>query len=95
MSSQVDGDRSGTVEVTLRFWRNCGPEGQRSGSFHSSGDYLPDGMVWPTGTVYVPKQKHAPRTGERHVNHSFEWMGAIRDALKDAGVTMVAPEYPE
>ena len=49
--------------------------------------------MWPAGTVYVPRQPHAPSTGERMVNHPFEWMGAIRDALKDAGVKMVPPDY--
>jgi len=41
--------------------------------------------------VTVPKQTHAPSTGERIVNHPFEWMGAIQAALKDAGIKMVDP----
>jgi hypothetical protein len=36
----------------------------------------------------------SPSTGERMVNHPFEWMGAIRDALKGAGIKMVPPDYP-
>jgi hypothetical protein len=84
-------DEKGTVVVTLRFWRNRDPSGK--GGHRQSGDYLPDGLVWPAGTVYVPRQPHAPATADRMVNHPFEWMGAIRDALKDAGVQMVPPDY--
>lgn len=84
-------DRKGTVEVRLRFWRNRAPSGQ--GGHRESGDYLPDGLVWPAGSVYVPKQTHAPSTGERMVNHPFEWMGAIQAALKDAGIKMVPPDF--
>lgn len=61
---------------------------------HRSGEYLPDGLVWPAGTVYVPKQAHAPGTGKKSVNSSFGWMGVIEAALKDAGVDMVPPDYP-
>jgi hypothetical protein len=43
--------------------------------------------------VYVPRQPHATSTADRMVNHPFEWMGAIRDALKDAGIKMVPPDY--
>jgi hypothetical protein len=89
MGSQED--RKGTVEVRLRFWRNRGPSGK--GGHHKTGEYLPDGLVWPAGTVSVPKQPHAPSTGERKVNHPFEWMGAIQAALKDAGIKMVPPDY--
>ncbi len=96
MSSQVDGDQSGTVQVTLRFWRNCGPEGQRGGAFRSSGDYLPEGKVWPTGMVYVPTQPHTKgKTIKRHVNDPLEWMEVIRKALEDAGVTMMPLAYSE
>ena len=84
-------DERGTVEVRLRFWRNCAPKG--GGGHHKSGEYLPDGLVRPAGTVYVPRQPHAPSTAERKVNHPFEWMGAIQAALKDAGVKMVPPDY--
>ncbi len=84
-------DQKGTVEVTLRFWRNRAPSGK--GGHRASGDYLPVGLVWPAGTVNVPKQKHAPSTGERKVNTPFEWMGAIQAALKDAGIKMVPPDY--
>jgi hypothetical protein len=83
--------RSGTVEVRLRFWRNRHPSGK--GGHRGSGTYLPDGLVWPAGTVSVPRQPHASSTAERKVNHSFEWMGAIRDALEDAGIKMVPPDY--
>jgi hypothetical protein len=83
--------RKGTVEVRLRFWRNRDPSGK--GGFRRSGEYLPDGLVWPAGTVSVPRQPHAPSTAERKVNHPFEWMGAIRDALQDAGIKMVPPEF--
>jgi hypothetical protein len=89
MSSQED--EKGTVVVTLRFWRNRDPSGK--GGHRESGDYLPDGLVWPAGTVYVPRQPHATSTADRMVNHPFEWMGAIRDALKDAGIKMVPPDY--
>lgn len=84
-------DRSGTVEVRLRFWRNRDPSGK--GAFRGSGDYLPDGLVWPTGMVEVPKQQHTHQRAERHVNNSFEWMSAIREALEEAGVKMVKPDY--
>jgi hypothetical protein len=84
-------EEKGTVEVRLRFWRNRDPEGK--GGHRGSGDYLPEGLVWPAGTVYVPKQPHAPSTGERKVNHPFEWMGAILAALREAGVEMVPPDY--
>lgn len=84
------GDR-GTVEVTLRFWRNRDPSGK--GGHRGSGAHLPDGLVWPAGTVYVPKQPHVPSTGERKVNHPFEWMEAIKAALEDAGIRMVAAKY--
>ncbi len=91
MGSQED--RKGTVEVSLRFWRNRDPSGK--GGHRGSGAYLPDGLVWPAGTVSVPKQPYAPSTGKRPrmVNHPFEWMGAIQAALKDAGVKMVPPDY--
>jgi hypothetical protein len=83
---------AGTVEVRLRFWRNRAPSGE--GGHRESGDYLPTGLVWPAGTVYVPKQEHAPNgPADRMVNHPFEWMGAIQAALKDAGVKMVPPKY--
>lgn len=85
-------DRKGTVEVTLRFWRNRDPSGKKRGH-RGSGDYLPDGLVWPAGTVSVPRQRHAPSTAERKVNHPFEWMGAIRDALEEAVIKMVPPDY--
>ncbi len=81
----------GTVEVRLRFWRNRDPAGK--GGYRKSGAYLPEGLVWPTGSVYVPRQPHAPGTGDRMVNHPFEWMKAIQDALKDAGIKMVPPDY--
>lgn len=84
--------RSGTVEVRLHFWRNRDPSGK--GGHHGSGDYLPDGLVWPAGTVRVPKQPHAPSTGRSMVNDAFEWMDAIREALKQAGITMVRSDYP-
>ena len=89
MNSQED--EKGTVEVRLRFWRNRDPSGK--GGHRGSGAYLPDGLVWPAGTVEVLKQTHAPSTSKRMVNHSFEWMGAIQAALKDAGIQMVPPEY--
>lgn len=84
-------NRTGMVEVRLRFWRNRDPSGK--GAFRGSGDYLPEGLVWPTGTVEVPKQQHTRQRAERHVNHSFDWMRAIREALEEAGVTMVKPDY--
>jgi hypothetical protein len=83
--------KKGTVEVRLRFWRNRDPSG--AGGHRGSGDYLPDGLIWPAGTVYVPKQPHVDLTAERKVNDAFEWMGAIRDALRDAGIRMVPPDY--
>jgi hypothetical protein len=85
-------ENKGTVEVTLRFWRNRAPSGE--GGHRQSGDYLPPGWVWPAGTVRVPRQKHAPGTAERKVNHPFDWMSAIQDALEEAGVRMVPPKYP-
>jgi hypothetical protein len=72
-------ERKRRVEVRLRFWRNRDPSGK--GGHRRSGDYLPDGLVWPAGTVSVPRQPHAPSTAERKVNDPFEWMAAIRDAL--------------
>jgi hypothetical protein len=68
-------DDKGTVEVRLRFWRNRDPSGR--GGHRESGVYLPDGFVWPAGTVYVPRQPHAPSTGERMVNHPFEYRQAF------------------
>jgi hypothetical protein len=59
MGSPV-GDK-GTVEVRLRFWRNRDPYGKRG--HRESGAYLPEDLVWPAGTVYVPSQAHAPSTG--------------------------------
>ena len=89
----MDGDvgREGMVEVRLRFWRNRDPSGKRA--FRGSGDYLQGGLVWSTGTVEVPKQQHTRQRAERHVNHSFDWMRAIREALEEAGVKMVTPDY--
>lgn len=84
-----DQGESGTVLVQLRFWRNIDPSGK--GAFRGSGDYLPKGRVWATGTVEVPKQRHTERRSERFVNDPFEWMSAIRKALEDAGVKMVKP----
>jgi hypothetical protein len=83
-------DPKGTVEVTLRFWRNYDPSNIKKGH-RGSGGHLPDGRVWPAGTVEVLKQPHAPSTSKRMVNNSFDWMEAIREALKDAGITMVRP----
>ena len=82
---------SGTVEVTLRFWRNRDPSGK--GAFRKSGDYLPDGLVWPTGIVEVRKQDHTQKRAEVHVNHELDWMHAIRKALEEAGVKFVRPDY--
>jgi hypothetical protein len=90
VSSQED--EKGTVEVTLRFWRNYDPSGRKKGH-RGSGAYLPDGRVWPAGTVNVPKQKYAPSTGSRKVNSPFGWMAAIEGALNDAGIKMVPPDY--
>jgi hypothetical protein len=91
MSSQEATE--GTVVVTLRFWRNYDPSGKKKGH-RGSGAFLPEGQAWPAGTVEVLMQDHAPRTSKKMVNDSFEWMEAIRDALKDAGVTLVRPSYP-
>lgn len=85
-SNETTDDQRGTVLVQLRFWRNRSPSGK--GRHHQTGAYLPAGHVWPAGTVYVPKQRHAPKTGNRKFNHPFELMAAIRNALKDAGVTI-------
>jgi hypothetical protein len=85
-------DPKGTVVVTLRFWRNYDPTGEKEGH-RGSGDHLPDGLVWPAGTVEVLQQPHVPSTGKRMVNEPFEWMDAIRGALKEAGVRMVRPGY--
>lgn len=81
-----DDDRSGTVEVRLRFWRSRDPSGQ--GSFRGSGDYLSDGLVWPTGTAEVPKQQHTRQRAEHHVNNSFEWMS------EQNAMTCSAPARP-
>ena len=90
-SGTTQAAESGTVEVRLHFWRNRSPDG--GGGHRQSGAYLPDGLVWPTGSVSVPKQDHAKSTAKRMVNHPFEWMGAIEAALKDAGIKMVPPDY--
>jgi hypothetical protein len=90
-----DADPKGTVEVTLRFWRNYDPSNVKKGH-RGSGGHLPEGLVWPAGTVEVLKQTHAPSSPSKQmVNNSFDWMEAIREALKDAGVTMVQPGYLE
>lgn len=93
MSSQQAGPK-GTVKVTLHLWRNYDPTGKKKGH-RGSGAHLPDGLVWPEGYVEVQAQDHVPSTGKRMVNEPFEWMEAIREALKEAGVKLVPRGYPE
>jgi hypothetical protein len=85
-------DRSGTVKVVLRFWRNRARSGK--GAFRESGDYLPDGYVWPMGLVEVPKRKHTSKSVKKNVNDPYEWMSTIQKALKAAGVELLPPKYP-
>jgi hypothetical protein len=77
------------VKVVLRFWRNRAPDWK--GAFRGSGAYLPDGWVWPAGTVEVPRQDHASKSIQRHVNDPYEWMDVIRAALEEAGIKFVKP----